>query len=259
MQEMKQIDLNCDLGESFGSYQLGNDSEILKYISSANIACGFHAGDPLVIQQTIEAALANNVAIGAHPGFPDLVGFGRRIMQVSGAELFSLVLYQVGALKGMTEALGGQLQHVKPHGALYNMAAKDYKMAQTIARAVYQIDPSLIVVGLANSTMMDAAKDMGLSVISEAFADRAYTPKGCLVPRSEKGAVIHDQNQSIEQVLQIIEQQSVKANDDSWVNLEAHTVCLHGDNPQAIEFARALKETIEGKGYQIVAMKKLMQ
>jgi len=253
---MNTIDINCDLGESFGQYSIGNDPEILKYISSANIACGFHAGDPLVIQKTIVSALEYGVAIGAHPGFPDLQGFGRRNMKLSEDELFSCILYQVGALKAMTEALGGQLHHVKPHGAMYNMAACDYNMALCIAKAVQKIDPSLLFVGLAHSSLIDAAKSLGLKTANEAFADRRYMRDGTLVSRSNPRAVIHNERESIHQVLQLISDKQVVSFDHKTIDMHADTICIHGDNTEALQFAKALKENIEKKGYCIKALKK---
>ncbi|MCU4164948.1 LamB/YcsF family protein [Carboxylicivirga caseinilyticus] len=251
---MHTIDINCDLGESYGAYKIGNDLAILKFISSANIACGFHAGDPGVIRKTIEAALNHNVAIGAHPGFPDIQGFGRRNMYLSDDELFDTILYQVSALKGITEALGGKLQHVKPHGAMYNMAAKDYHMAKTIARAVKKIDPSLFFYGLANSQMIQAAKDEGLTTVSETFADRRYTKEGLLVPRSQPDAVIHDSNQCIQQVLTMAKDQKVISADGHEITLKADTICLHGDNVQALELAKHITEALEKSDIHISAI-----
>nr|WP_321410002.1 5-oxoprolinase subunit PxpA [uncultured Carboxylicivirga sp.] len=251
---MHTIDINCDLGESYGAYKIGNDLAILKYISSANIACGFHAGDPGVIRKTIEAALNHKVAIGAHPGFPDIQGFGRRSMLLTDDELFDTILYQVSALKGMTEALGGKLQHVKPHGAMYNMAAQDYHMAKTIAKAVKQIDASLLFYGLANSQMLQAAKDEGLRTVSETFADRRYTKEGLLVPRSQPDAVIHNSNQCIQQVLIMIKDQKVISADGHEITLNADSICLHGDNMQALELAKAITEALEKSDIHISAV-----
>ncbi len=252
---MKKIDLNCDLGESFGSYQLGNDKEVLKYISSANLACGFHAGDPLVICQTIELALDAGVSIGAHPGFPDLNGFGRRAMQLSEKELYSCVFYQVSALKSMVEAYGGKLHHVKPHGAMYNMAAADVQMALTIAKAIQKVDERLILVGLANSQMLEAAREIDLPYASEAFADRRYTNKGMLMPRSQANAVITDAEESINQVIDLLEKGQVKSGSDVLVPLQADTICLHGDNAHALEFAKQLNMRLNQEGYTISPLK----
>ncbi|MCU4175264.1 5-oxoprolinase subunit PxpA [Carboxylicivirga sp. N1Y90] len=255
---MCKIDLNSDLGESFGKYNCGNDNEILKLISSANIACGFHAGDPSVIQKTIEQALSNNVSIGAHPGFPDLQGFGRRNMNLSEGELFSCVLYQVSALKSMTEALGGKLEHVKPHGAMYNMAANDYTMAHCIAKAVQKIDDSLLFVGLANSQHIKAASDIGLQSISEAFADRRYNNQGFLVARSIPNAVIENNDQSIKQVLNILENKTVETIEGEKINLNAQSVCVHGDNKDALTLTQKLHKAITDKAYEICSMKSMI-
>lgn len=252
---MQSIDINCDVGESFGTYRIGHDDEILQYISSANIACGFHAGDPAIIQETIESALKNNVAIGAHPGFDDLQGFGRRKMQLSDDELFSCVLYQVSALKGMTEALGGRLNHVKPHGAMYNMAAQDYQMALCIAEAIKSIDDSLLFYGLANSVMLKAAKDIGLKVVSEAFADRRYTNEGQLVSRSHPKAVMHNKEDCIEQVLSIIEEGSVISIEGDMINLQADSICIHGDNKAALELTQSITSALHNSGISISAFK----
>lgn len=252
---MDSIDLNCDLGESFGPYSIGHDAEILKYISSANIACGFHAGDPMVIMSTIEMALNNDVAIGAHPGFPDLEGFGRRPMHLSQVELYSCVLYQVSCLKGMTEALGGRLNHVKPHGAMYNMAAKDYDMAKTIASAVKAVDDRLLFYGLANSHLVKAAQDVNLKIVNEAFADRRYTAKGHLMPRNEINAVMHDEKQCIEQVLELAITQTAKGPYGEKISIKADSICLHGDNLKALEMAKAINEALKISDITIKSLK----
>jgi len=249
------IDINSDLGESFGSFKMGNDAEVMKYITSANIACGFHAGDPVVMEKTIKLALENQVAIGAHPGYPDLMGFGRRKMDLTPAEVKAYVFYQIAALKAMTEALGGKLQHVKAHGALYNEAAGNESVARAIAEAVLQLDSSLIFVGLANSNMLEVAKKMGLKTAAEVFADRAYTNFGTLVPRSQPGAVIHDPKICNDRVLQMIKEHTVEAINGSKIHIDASTICIHGDNPAAIELARSLRNHLEKNGIVIQAMK----
>lgn len=241
---MKSIDINCDLGESFGHYHLGNDKQILKHISSANIACGFHAGDPLVIKNTIEAALSEGVSLGAHPGFPDLNGFGRRVMKLTDDELYSCVLYQVSALKSMAEALGGTLNHVKPHGAMYNMAAIDVKMALVIARAIQQVDDQLMLVGLANSEMIKAAQMIDLPVCNEVFADRRYTDNGFLVPRSHDAAVIHDEAVCVQQVRDMLFKDEVISISGKQVAIKADTICIHGDNAEALQFAKKLNASL---------------
>lgn len=249
------VDINSDLGESFGNYKIGNDAEMMKYISSANIACGFHAGDPLVIENTIKLALRNNVAIGAHPGYPDLQGFGRRSMNLISNEIRAIVFYQVAALKSMTEALGGKLQHVKAHGALYNDAAVNEEISTAIAEAILQIDPELIFMGLANSKMLEVAKNLGLKTASEVFADRAYTKAGTLVSRSLPNAIIHDANICNERVLKMIKENKVTEIEGSEINIYAETICIHGDNPSAIGMAQSLKHHLEINGITIKTLK----
>ncbi len=246
-----RIDLNSDLGESYGRYTLGMDGEVLRHITSANIACGFHAGDPLVMENTIKAAVENGVSIGAHPGFPDLNGFGRRKMFMSPQELRACILYQVGALKSMVEACGGSLNHVKPHGSMYNMAAKDYEMALVIAKAVKDIDHSLILVGLAGSMLVKAANDEGLPSAGEAFADRAYDNDGFLIPRSVDGSVIHDENVVVDRVVSMIKNGSIKSFYGKEIKLEAETICIHGDTKEALIFAERLRKELSGKGIRI--------
>ena len=250
-----KVDINSDLGESFGNYKMGNDEEVMKYISSANIACGFHAGDPVVIEKTIKLALENKVAIGAHPGYPDLMGFGRRSMNLSVKEIKASVLYQVGALKAMTEALGGKLQHVKAHGALYNDAAVNKTIATAIVEAVYLIDPELIFMGLAKSEMLEVAKKSGLKTASEVFADRAYIKSGTLVSRALPGAVIHDSKVCNERVLRMIKDKSVTGIDGTEIKIEAESICIHGDNPSAIEMVKSLRHHLEINGIHIQALK----
>lgn len=250
---MYTIDLNCDLGESFGAYTIGDDAAILPYVSSANIACGFHAGDPSVIAQTITQALTHHVQIGAHPGLPDLVGFGRRQMAISPEEAKHIVMYQVSALEGMTRALGGCLQHVKPHGALYNMAAKDQRLARAIAEAVYAVNPALILYGLAGSHSVTEAQKIGLQTASEAFADRTYTAAGTLTPRTEPNALITSDEQALAQVLHIVKEGYVKV-DEGQVALDAQTICLHGDSPHARQFAAYLHQSLTARGVRIQAL-----
>ncbi|MBE0650248.1 MAG: LamB/YcsF family protein [Bacteroidales bacterium] len=250
-----KVDINSDLGESFGAYKMGNDAEVMKYISSANIACGFHAGDPIVIEKTIKLALENHVAIGAHPGYPDLMGFGRRKINLSPEEVKAYVFYQVAALKAMTEALGGRLQHVKAHGALYNEAAENETVARAIAEAVLQLDSELIFVGLANSRMLEVAKNIGLKTVSEVFADRAYTNAGTLVPRSKSGSVIHNAELCNQRVIQMLLENTVEAIDGSKIQIKADTICIHGDNPAALELAYSLRKHLEKNSVEIQAMK----
>jgi 5-oxoprolinase (ATP-hydrolysing) subunit A len=248
---MLSIDLNCDMGESFGAWTMGNDRALMDYCTSVNIACGFHAGDATVIRQTIETALEKQVAVGAHPSFPDLQGFGRRAMNLSPQEVFDVVLYQVAAIYQMTTALGGRLHHVKPHGALYNEAAKKPEPAAAIVRAVKAVDGDLIFFGLSGSFLISEAEKIGLRTASEVFADRTYQPNGNLTPRSESNALIHDSQQAIEQVLQMVETQTVTATNGAQVPLRAETVCIHGDGANALEFASAVREALEAKGIAV--------
>ncbi|MDQ3061241.1 MAG: LamB/YcsF family protein [Acidobacteriota bacterium] len=251
---MLSVDLNCDMGESFGAWTMGRDAELMDYVSSVNIACGFHAGDASVIRKTIETAIAKNVAVGAHPSFPDLQGFGRREMKMSLEEAFDIVIYQVAALKGMCEAFGGKLHHVKPHGALYNQAARDKKLAEAIAKAVRAIDENLVFYGLANSFLISEAERIGLKTASEVFADRTYQPGGNLTPRTQPNALIESVEKSCGQVLEMITAQTVTATSGEKISIKADTVCIHGDGAHALEFARAINRTLGGKGIRINAI-----
>jgi 5-oxoprolinase (ATP-hydrolysing) subunit A len=253
-QTLSFCDLNCDLGESFGAYTMGNDEAVMPYISSANIACGFHAGDPLVMTKTIQLALQYGVGIGAHPGYPDLAGFGRRNMELSPAELHAAILYQVGALKSMTEAQGGTLRHVKPHGALYNKAAANFEVAQTIAAAVNKIDNALILVCPANSEMARAAASFGLPFALEVFADRAYNDDSTLVPRHIPGAVIHDPDELNERVIRFIKEQVVVSVSGRVIPIRADTICIHGDNEAALSFVRNLNLVFQKEGVSLKSM-----
>ncbi|QSF46980.1 LamB/YcsF family protein [Paenibacillus tianjinensis] len=251
---MKTVDLNCDLGESFGAYRLGRDEEILPLITSANIACGFHAGDPGTMSRTVKLALEHQVAIGAHPGLQDLIGFGRREIKLSPREAYELTIYQVGALWGFVRAEGAVLQHVKPHGALYNMAAVSAGLAEAIAEAVYRIDPELILVGLAGSELIRAAKKTGLQSASEVFADRTYQRDGSLTPRSEPGVLITDEQQSLQQVLQMVTEGKVHTTRGENIDIFAETICLHGDSPHAVEFASSIRSVLETEGVAVQSL-----
>jgi UPF0271 protein len=241
------------MGESFGAWQMGNDAALMDYVSSINIACGFHAGDSTVIRKTVETAISKNVRIGAHPSFPDLQGFGRREMNLSAAEIFDIVLYQVSAVKGICEAFGARLNHVKPHGALYNKAAKDAAIAAAIAAAVKKADENLIFYGLSGSSMISEAELAGLETASEVFADRTYTADGNLTPRTEPNALIHDSKQAIAQVLQMILEQHVTAATGEKVALKTETICIHGDGKNALEFAKLINGELKRCGIQITA------
>lgn len=248
-----QIDVNCDMGESFGAWQMGSDAQVLPYVSSVNIACGFHAGDPNVMHQTVKMALAQGVAIGAHPGFPDLVGFGRRAMSVSAEEVYNLMVYQIGALNAFVTAQGGRLHHVKPHGALYNISATDSLLAQAIAQAVYDVDRDLILYGLAGSELILKANACGLRVAQEVFADRTYQSDGTLTPRTHPKALIENASVAIAQVLGIVQNGKILSNQGDVVMVNADTICLHGDGAQAVGFAKALYEALTQAGISIKA------
>ena len=248
---MYKVDLNSDLGESFGAYTIGLDNEVIAHVSSANVACGYHAGDPLVMAKTVAAAKAAGVAVGAHPGFPDLMGFGRRTMNCSPKEVKAYVQYQMGALKAFCAAQGVKMQHCKPHGALYNMAGKDMDLAMAIAEAVYEVDKDVILLGLAGSKILEAGKQVGLRVASEVFADRAYQADGSLVPRSKPGAVIHDKDEAIARTVRMVLEGKVTAITGEEVSIDAHSICVHGDNPSAVEFVKNIRATLESKGIEI--------
>jgi UPF0271 protein len=250
---MANIDINCDMGEAFGNYPMPNDEILFKYISSANIACGFHAGDPKVMQDTVALAIQNNVAIGAHPGLPDLQGFGRREMKISPKEAYQITIYQIGALSGFVKAAHAKLNHVKPHGALYNMAARDVKLAQAIVNAIHDFDPSLILYGLAGSEMINAASKIGLKSASEVFADRTYQDDGSLTPRSLANALITNEKDSLAQVLKMINQQQVISVNQKVISLKADTLCIHGDGEHAVEFAKTIHQTLKNEGITIKA------
>lgn len=249
-----RIDINCDLGESFGIYRLGEDDAVLPHITSANVACGFHGGDPTVARRTIDRARALGVAVGAHPGFPDLAGFGRREMQVAPGEVEDLVLYQVAALGGLASAAGVRLQHVKPHGALYNMACRDEALAAAIARAVAAFDRSLVLFGLPGSLLLAAGRTAGLRVAAEGFADRAYEPDGSLTPRHRNGAVIHDVDEGVRRAVRLVTERTIEAVDGSSLRLDVETICVHGDTPGAAGRAARLRAGLEAAGVRVVAL-----
>jgi UPF0271 protein len=251
----RRIDLNADMGEGFGAWTMGADQELLAYVTSANVACGFHAGDPSVIDRTVGLALRAGVAVGAHPSHFDVRGFGRREIQASPAEIEQDVLYQVGALAAFARSHGGSLRHVKPHGALYNQAARDEALSRAIARGVARVDRRLVFVGLASSAPMRHAADAeGLRYAAEAFVDRAYSGDGHLVPRSRAGAVFGEPERAVAQALEIARDGRVTAADGSRVPLEADTLCLHGDNPHAVAIAREVRRALEGAGVAVAPL-----
>ncbi|WP_107942946.1 LamB/YcsF family protein [Metasolibacillus fluoroglycofenilyticus] len=239
-----KVDINCDLGESFGNYKLGETEEILKYITSVNIACGFHAGDPTVMRETVKMALKHNVKIGAHPGLPDLVGFGRREMAISPQEAYDMVVYQIGALQAFLTTMDAEMQHVKPHGALYNMAAQNQLLAEAIAQAVYDVSPKLILFGLASSALTDAGEKVGLQTAHEVFADRTYQADGSLTSRKLSNALITNVEQAVQQMIQFVKTGKVMSQQGTEVTLRADTICLHGDREHALQFARWAKQKL---------------
>ncbi len=240
-----QIDINCDMGESFGQFKIGNDGAIFQYISSCNIACGFHGGDPVQMEQTIQLAIQHGVQIGAHPSYPDLAGFGRRKMDLKKTELKAIIKYQIAALKGMTESLGGQLKYVKPHGALYNTAAVDKTESLTIIEAIREIDDSLILMGLAGSITEQVAKEENMPYVSEAFADRQYDIHGKLVSRSKEGSVIHEPKLAVDQVLNMVLQKRVITEAGTEISIHPQSICIHGDNPSAVSILLGLKKAFK--------------
>lgn len=245
------VDLNCDLGESFGAYKMGNDEEVLKFISSANIACGFHAGDPSVMKKTVKLARKLGVAIGAHPGLPDLSGFGRREMNIKPEDIYNLMVYQIGALQAVATTEKTNVVHVKPHGALYNMAAKDRAIADAIAAAIHDVNSNLVLFGLAGSELVKAGLEFGLKVSQEVFADRTYEPDGTLTHRSKPNAMIHNEQIAIEQVLQMVLQKKVTTTSGKIIAIQADTICVHGDGDQALQFVKVLKEKLQENSVQI--------
>jgi UPF0271 protein len=246
-----KIDLNSDLGESLGGWRMGDDAAMLDIVSSANVACGFHAGDPAGILETLKAARERGAMVGAHVSYPDLVGFGRRNMDVASADLVAGVIYQIGALQGLARVAGTEVRYVKPHGALYNTIAHDRRQATDVITAMRAIDPRLVLVALAGSPLIDWARDAGLTVVAEAFADRGYTPEGTLVSRRDPGAVLHDVDQIAARMLSLVRDGVVEAVDGSLVRIAADSICVHGDSPGAVAIARHLRERFEQEGVRI--------
>jgi 5-oxoprolinase (ATP-hydrolysing) subunit A len=250
---MYRVDINCDMGESFGAYRIGSDEEILSFITSANVACGFHAGDSAVMRKTVQMALDRGVAVGAHPGLPDLAGFGRRNMDITPSEAYEMVAYQMGALYAFVKAEGGKLQHVKPHGALYNMAAKSSQLSNAIAEAVYAIHPECLLFGLSGSELIKAGQRIGLRTASEVFADRTYQPDGSLTPRKEANALITDTEEAAKQVIRMVKEGKVITAAGEDIKIKADTVCIHGDGAHALAFARRIKELLQEADVSIQA------
>ena len=253
-----KIDLNCDLGESFGAYKLGLDDQVLPYISSANVACGFHASDPVVMDKTVALAKDAGVAVGAHPGYPDLQGFGRRNMTIPPREVKAMVMYQIGALQAFCIAHGLKLQHVKPHGALYNMAGKDEALAMAVCEAIQAVDDSLILLGLSGSKMLEAADKIGLRSAREVFADRAYEEDGSLVARTKPGAMITDEDEAVERVIRMIREGRVTAVTGKDIPIRADSVCVHGDSPKALAFVQKIRAALTAEQIQIVPLRDIV-
>ena len=251
---MPSIDLNCDLGESFGAYTIGMDSAVIPCITSANVACGYHAGDPLVMQKTVAACKASGVHIGAHPGYPDLMGFGRRNITATPAEVKAYVQYQVGALSAFCAAAGVPLCHVKPHGAMYNMAAKDEALARAICEGILEVNPALTLLALSGSAMVRAARELGVGVKSEVFADRGYQADGTLVPRGRPGAMITDEDEAIARVIRMAKEGVVRSVDGMDVPLVADSVCVHGDGEKALAFVRRIRAALTDAGIEVRAL-----
>ncbi|MTD99816.1 5-oxoprolinase subunit PxpA [Paracoccus sp. YIM 132242] len=248
---MRTIDLNSDLGEGYGAWTMGDDAAMLGIVSSANIACGFHAGDPLTIRATVTQAAARGVAVGAHVSYPDRVGFGRRPMDVTSAELTADVIYQIGALQGIAKAAGTRVSYVKPHGALYNTIATDARQADAVIAAIKEIDPSLVLMALAGAPILSRAADAGLATVAEAFGDRAYTPDGQLVSRRDKGAVLHDADAVAARMLRLATEGVIEAIDGTPLRLKAQSICVHGDSAGAVDMARRIREDLVAGGVAV--------
>lgn len=248
---MTAIDLNSDLGESYGAWRMGDDKAMLAVVSSANVACGFHAGDATGILATVRAAAEQGVCIGAHVSYPDRVGFGRRDMDIAAADLTADVIYQIGALQGLAAAAGTRVRYVKPHGALYNRIAVDAKQGAAVIDAIKAIDPTLVLLGLANAPILEQARRAGLEAVAEAFADRAYTPAGQLVSRREPGAVLHDVDLITRRMLRLAAEGVIEAIDGSSIRLSAQSICVHGDSPGAVTIAREVRRALEANGIGI--------
>ncbi|MCC8163112.1 MAG: LamB/YcsF family protein [Lachnospiraceae bacterium] len=254
---MFRVDLNSDLGESFGNYKIGSDAEIIPLATSVNVACGYHASDPMVMSRTLDLAGAAGIGIGAHPGFPDLMGFGRREMAVSPEEGKNYVLYQLGALDAFCRTKGLKMQHVKPHGALYNMAAKDYALAQAVCEGIKEFDSDLIVLALSGGELARAAMDMGLRTAQEVFSDRAYEEDGTLVNRRKPGAMITDEDEAVRRIVRMVKEQKVTAITGKDIPIKADSICVHGDGAKALAFVKSLRETLTAEGVEVCPLSKI--
>ncbi|AEB12907.1 LamB/YcsF family protein [Marinithermus hydrothermalis] len=245
------VDLNADAGESFGAWRMGQDEALFPLLTSVNLACGFHAGDPRTMLRAVRLAKSHGVRVGAHPGFPDLVGFGRRDLDASPEEVYADVLYQIGALAAFLRLEGMPLHHVKPHGALYLRMARDPEIARAVAQAVKDYDPELPLVLLGGTAMEEAARAVGARYVREAFPDRAYLSNGQLAPRRMEGALVHDPKRAAERAVQMVVEGKVKALDGGWVEVKAETLCIHGDNPESVAIARAVREALLAAGVEV--------
>ena len=255
---MYKVDLNSDLGESFGAYKMGCDELVIPLVTSANVACGYHASDPVVMSKTIAMAKEAGIQVGAHPGFPDLMGFGRRQMAVSPDEAYAYTLYQLGALDAFCRANGVKLQHVKPHGAMYNQAGKDYTLAKAICEAIAAYDKELIVLALSGGELVRAAKDTGLRVAKEVFADRAYEEDGSLVNRKKPGAMITDEDEAVARVVRMVKEQKVTAITGKDIDIQADSICVHGDGPKALAFVEKIRAALKAEGVEIAPLKDIV-
>lgn len=252
------VDLNSDIGESFGTYVLGLDEEVIKHVTSVNIACGFHAGDPLIMEKTVQEAVKNDVAIGAHPGYPDLMGFGRRNMDISPKEARAYMLYQLGALQAFASANGKKIQHMKLHGAFYNTASNDEKLAAEVLKALQEVDKDIILLALSGSFIARKAQDMGIKVAQEVFADRAYNEDGTLVSRKTPGSVIHDKDEAINRIKKMVLDGKVTTIDGKEISIAADSICVHGDNPEAVEFVKNIRESLLSEGIEVKSLNKFI-
>lgn len=254
----KVVDLNSDIGESFGIYKLGLDEEILPYVTSVNIACGWHAGDPLIMEETVINAVKNNVAIGAHPGYPDLLGFGRRNMDISPKEARAYMIYQLGALQGFAQASGVKIQHMKLHGGFYNTASIKPDLAEAIIDGILDVDPDIILMALSGTYIATRAIEKGLSVAQEVFADRAYNSDGTLVNRKIPGAIIHDKEESVKRVKKMVLEGKTTTIDGKEIDIVADSICVHGDNPEAINFVKYIRQSLESEGIEFRSLSKFI-
>ena len=254
----RRLNLNADLGESFGPWEMGSDAEMLGIVGSANVACGYHAGDPLVMTSTAALALKHGVSVGAHPGYPDLQGFGRRRMDIPLPELEAMLIYQIGALEACARTQGVRVTHVKPHGALSNLACAERKIAEAIARAVHRLDPTLILLAPAASQLIHAGRDQGLPVVEEIFADRAYLDDGNLVPRSQPGAMIHGAEASLAHVMRMVEEQALISINGKRIPVKPQSICVHGDGADAVATARAIRTGLQAAGFDMVTIPQLL-